>query len=267
VVLTWADNSSNEALFHIEREINGAFQQIQTVGANVTTATVTNLAAASTHYFRVRAGNASGYSAYSNAVYVITLNTNPTTPAPAAPNKLTAQALSASEIQLTWRDNSSNEAAFRIERKVGSVFQEVLVVGANTTSATISGLSPRTSYSFRVRASNAGGFSAYSNTANATTKVGTTTPSAMAAPTEAKAYDLGGGTVQLTWKDNSTAETRFEVERMVNGVYEIAARTARNATSTKVSGLRRRASYTFRVRATNTNGQESYSAPVNINTH
>ncbi|HEV2843923.1 MAG TPA: fibronectin type III domain-containing protein, partial [Thermoanaerobaculia bacterium] len=107
---------------------------------------------------------------------------------------------------------------------------------------------------------------AYSNTANATTKAGSVS-SAMAAPTEAKAFDLGGGPVQLTWKDNSTAETRFEIERLVNGVYEIAVRTNRNATSGKVTGLRRRASYTFRVRATNTNGQESFSTPVNVNTY
>lgn len=263
VALTWADNSNNETAFHIERSVNGAFQQIQTVGANTTTATVTGLAAASTHFFRVRAGNASGFSAYSNTATVITLNPNPTTPAPAAPNKLAAKTLSSSEIQLTWRDNSNNEAAFRIELKTGSTYQEVLVVGANATSATVSGLAPNTTYSFRIRASNAGGFSAYSNTANATTKAAPV-PSGMAAPTEVKAFDLGAGTVQLTWKDNSTAETRFEVERLVNGVYEIVLRTTRNATSAKVTGLRRRASHTFRIRATNTQGQESFSAPVSI---
>lgn len=263
VALTWRDNSGDETAFHIERQIDGVFQEIQTVGANTTTATVTGLAASSTHSFRVRAGNAGGFSGYSNTAAVVTPGATPATPPPGAPTKLDARALSSSEIQLTWRDNSSNETAFRIERKVGSTYQEVLTVGANTTGVTVSGLSPKTSYAFRVRASNTGGFSSYSNVANAVTKAGPVT-TALAAPTETQAFDLGGGTAQITWKDNSTVETRYEVERLVNGAFEIAARTNRNSTSAKVSGLRRRASYTFRVRATNTQGLESFSEPVTV---
>lgn len=266
VVLNWRDNSGDETLFHVERSINGAFQEIQTVAANTTTTTVTGLAAASTHLFRVRASNGGGFSGYSNTASVITLAPNPAPPAPNTPTKLQARTLSSSEIRLTWRDNSSNEAAFHIERRVGSAFQEFLTVGANVTSVTVSGLSPKTSYSFRVRASNSGGFSAYSNTANATTKAGSTAASALTAPSEPKARYLGNGTVQVTWRDNSAGETRFEVERMVNGVYQLAATVGRNATSAKVSGLRSRASYTFRIRVTNGGGQAAYSRPVNVNT-
>ena len=40
--------------------------------------------------------------------------------APASPNGLTANAISSSQINLKWTDNSNNEDGFKIERKTGS---------------------------------------------------------------------------------------------------------------------------------------------------
>ncbi|MFL6194003.1 MAG: fibronectin type III domain-containing protein [Thermoanaerobaculia bacterium] len=266
VTLTWLDNSDNEASFRVERSINGVFQEIQTVGANVTTAQVSGLAAGSTHLFRVRAANGSGFSAYSNTATVVTPMTPPTASPPAAPTKLNAQTASATEIQLTWRDNSTNEASFRIERKVGGAYQEILTVAANVTTVKVGGLAPSTAYSFRVRAANTGGFSSYSNVANATTKAAPAV-APLAAPTMTSIRDLGSGAAQVTWKDNSTNETQFQVERMVNGVYQTAATVSADATTTRVTGLRSRASYTFRVKVTDGLGQVAYSSPMNINTN
>jgi Fibronectin type III domain len=92
------------------------------------------------------------------------------TAGPSAPTDLSATAISASQIGLAWQDNASNEDSFRIEQLVGGGFQEVGTVGANTTSVGITGLAPATSYSFRVRASNAAGNSEYTNTASAITQ-------------------------------------------------------------------------------------------------
>jgi len=67
-------------------------------------------------------------------------------------------------VVLVWKDNSSNETSFRIEIKSETeiVFREVASVGANVTSVTITGLTPNTTYFFRVRARNSRGDSGYS---------------------------------------------------------------------------------------------------------
>lgn len=69
---------------------------------------------------------------------------------------------------LTWRDNSSDEQGFRIERAVGGgAWVQVAQVGANVTTYRDTGLAAG-SYSYRVRAYNATGNSGYSNTASGT---------------------------------------------------------------------------------------------------
>ncbi|MES1243344.1 MAG: matrixin family metalloprotease [Acidobacteriota bacterium] len=99
---------------------------------------------------------------------------------PAAPGGLTAQATSSTQVSLSWTDNSTDETGFRVESKVrGGVFKEVLSLPAGTTSAVsamVSGLKASTEYIFRVRASGASGFSAYSATASVTTPGASTAP-------------------------------------------------------------------------------------------
>jgi hypothetical protein len=85
---------------------------------------------------------------------------------PSAPSGLTATAVSRQQVQLTWRDNSTNEDTFRVEVKRGQQgFREVAIVSANETRIVLSNLLPGTRYVFRVRARNAAGFSRYSNQA------------------------------------------------------------------------------------------------------
>ena len=89
---------------------------------------------------------------------------------PAAPGGLTATAASASQINLTWTDYSTNENNFSIERSPDNTnFTPILSVGAGVTNAADTGLAAGTRYYYRVRAGNGGGNSAYSNVADATT--------------------------------------------------------------------------------------------------
>ncbi len=94
--------------------------------------------------------------------------------APVAPTKLQALALRTDRVFLVWQDNSNNETNFRIEMSTGGgPFGEIGSTPANPTNNTgafVAGLSPTTSYSFRVRTSNADGNSAYSNVATVTTR-------------------------------------------------------------------------------------------------
>jgi plastocyanin len=103
---------------------------------------------------------------------------------PAPPSNLKATAQSTAEIDLTWTDNSSNEAGFRIEqRTIGGAYQEVATAAAGATGAVILPLSPSTFYLFRVRAAGGGAVnSAFSNEAGTAT-LGNIAPCAAGAET------------------------------------------------------------------------------------
>lgn len=89
---------------------------------------------------------------------------------PTNPSNLTATAISDDRIDLDWNDNSNNETEFRVESKVGSgAFVDIGTVPANVSAASVIGHDPSTTYTFRVRAHNASGYSGYSNEASATT--------------------------------------------------------------------------------------------------
>lgn len=72
--LAWSDRSNDEDGFRIERSNNGStWTQIATVGPNVAVFASTGLSANKTYYYRVRAFNIKGTSAYSNRVSAKTL--------------------------------------------------------------------------------------------------------------------------------------------------------------------------------------------------
>jgi hypothetical protein len=80
----------------------------------------------------------------------------------------------ASEITLTWTDNSGNEDGFKIERKTttSGTFAQISMEGAGMTTYTDPGLAVDTTYCYRVRAFNTNGDSTYTNEACTTTRQG-----------------------------------------------------------------------------------------------
>ncbi len=183
---------------------------------------------------------------------------------PQAPSQLTAGSVAATSLVLSWRDNSNNETGFRIERKVsGGRFVEIQTAPANTIRVTIGSLTAGTSYTFRVRAANASGFSAYSNAIAVRTSGG-----ALAAPAGLTAVSRSASRVLLTWRDMSRGETGFRIERSVaSGPYKVVATVPANATSYLVRGLSPNTAYKFRVRAVGANSIRSlYSNVVSIRT-
>ena len=92
---------------------------------------------------------------------------------PAAPSNLSAAAVSASQIVLSWNDNAGDETAYRVERSPdGSTgWGEIASLAVNSTAYSDSGLACDTTYYYRVRAYRAGDgqYSNYSNVAHDTT--------------------------------------------------------------------------------------------------
>jgi hypothetical protein len=89
-----------------------------------------------------------------------------------APARFAGRATSKTEVTLTWRDKAKGEQAYSIEiKKKGTrQFQEILTVPADSTSATVTGLLPGTTYSFRIRAVGSSAVSAYSRVLTVTTQ-------------------------------------------------------------------------------------------------
>jgi hypothetical protein len=87
---------------------------------------------------------------------------------------LLAPHLGAADLILSWKDNSSNEDGFIIQRSPGigaPVWAEVARVGKDVQTWTDTGLPNATAFSYRVAAYNAGGTSAYTAAVTGTTVV------------------------------------------------------------------------------------------------
>jgi len=163
--LAWTDNATTEAGFKLERSSDGVnFAQIALLLANTTSYANTNLPAATTYHYRVRAYDGPNDSVYSNVATQTTLALS------SAPSNLVANALSKTRIALTWTDNATNEGGFRLERSTDGVnFTQVGIFGPNTTSYTNNGLTSGATYHYRVLAYEGPNNSAWSNVATATT--------------------------------------------------------------------------------------------------
>lgn len=172
VALTWTDNATNETYYRVYRQ-SGALPAYAQVSPDLPAGTGTwqdTTVAASTHYtYKVLAGNAVGDSDWSNEAGV-------TTPAeivlpPATPTGATATAESAATVRVTWLDNATNETMYLIERSTGAgAFVPIVSdLPAGTALWKDTSVQPSTTYSYRVKARNAGGDSGWSNTAVVTT--------------------------------------------------------------------------------------------------
>ncbi len=176
--LTWRDNSNNENLFQVWRSTNGAaYTQVGTVNRTAAQRTATggtvsftnnNLVAGNTYTYYIVAVNTATAPAQSS----LPSNTaSVTLPAlPAAPSNLRVTTVTQTSVSLAWNDNSTNEADFEIQYRLGGAnFQTLVIVPANTTVYINTGWPPNYTIFYRIRARNAGGNSAWSNTVQATT--------------------------------------------------------------------------------------------------
>lgn len=268
--LSWTDNSNNEESFRIERSTDGTnFAEIASVGANITGYNNTGLSPSTNYWYRVRARNSAGDSDFSATAVARTLD--PPANKPNAPSSLSATAVSSSQIDLRWVDNSDNENGFYIERSTdGTNFTLIRTTSPNVTSFSDTGLSPSTRYYYRVRAFNAVGDSEFSNIAQATTPLSPlTVPNP---PSGLIADSVSSSEVRLRWLDNSDNEQFFSIDRGIDDgksgikwTVNIATVNS-NVTDYTDKGLSPSTKYYYRVRAGNSAGYSAYSNTVSATT-
>jgi uncharacterized protein (TIGR02145 family) len=168
ITLSWTDNSDNEVGFKIERSPNGNtdWAEIAIVDMNVTNFQNNNLDPNTSYCYRVRSFNAGGNSGYSNTARTTTSPDESIIPVP--PGNPAAEAISTSQINLFWEDNSQNEAGFKIERSTDNINWDVIgTVGPNETVFQDTGLEFYGPYFYRIRSFNAAGDSDPTNTVEA----------------------------------------------------------------------------------------------------
>lgn len=258
VNLSWTDNAGDEAGFALERCAGpgcASFAALDTLAANATAYADLTATAGNVYRYRIRAfGN--GSSDYASIADVATILPNAVT-------NLVATAISDTRVDLTWTDNTStdslwNETGFEIYRcATASCTPSVLhaTVGRDTTTFADSPLTPGETYTYHVVAVNLAGSAAPSNESSAATTV----PSV---PTSLSDSTVSATEVLLSWVDNATTETGYEIERCIGaGCTDFAPvdTAAADASSRVMTGLTGGTVYRFRIRAFNANGSSGYS--------
>ena len=259
ISLQWADLSNNENGFQIERSPDGAaWNKIPDVGANSTTYNDQSVQAQTRYYYRVRAVNAAGPSAFSNIVDA----TTPVGP-PAAPQNLVATAASTTQINLTW-NAIANVTNILIERSPNGNdnWNQIASLLGTATSYNDANLTQNTHYYYRIRATNASGNGQYSNVADATT------PDAPPlAPARLTITATTYNQISLQWADLSNNEAGFQIERSPDGAaWTKIADAGVNTTTYIDQTVAPQIHYYYRVRAVNGAGPSGYSNIVDTTT-
>ena len=160
----------------------------------------------------------------------------------------------ASNIKLSWADNSNNEKGFDIERSKDDDqnFKLLTTVDKDQTSFKDKKVTKDFVYFYRVAAVNNQGMSEYSNVVN--TSLIPLSPSSLV-------IDATPGDVTLSWLDNSNNENEFIVERSLtdNQNFVEIGRVGEDITSLTDEDLDGVSEFFYRVAAANVWGQSDFS--------
>ena len=181
-----------------------------------------------------------------------------TTVVPLPPTGLTGSVISPTQINLTWTDNSTNETGFKIERRTGSANYAVIgTVNQDVLNFSDSGLTPNTTYTYRVYAfNNVGNSLTYSNEFTITsigvpvlTTLPVTSVSYTSAVSGGNISDNGGANVTtrgIVWDTNPNPTISLST-KTVNG-------NGNGTFNSNMSSLTPGVTYYVRAYATNSRG-------------
>jgi len=216
--IRWKDNSVFESGFKIERkEGDGGFSQVGSAGSNVTSYVDKGLHTGKTYTYRVKAFTSINESAPVTRIIQHVLP---------APSNLLLTQVSVSHIRLTWKDNSTFESGFRVERKEGATgaYDQIVQVGPDIQTYTDSDVPLGTEYTYRVCAF---------TPSNESPALETSLKHILQAPTDLNTLWTDSSVLGLSWTDNSAIEDGFIIERKegAKGSYVEIGRVGANTTN------------------------------------
>ncbi|MEZ0070468.1 fibronectin type 3 domain-containing protein [Streptacidiphilus sp. MAP12-20] len=239
--LSWSETSNGDPAASYKVYEGGTVVATSTS----TSATVSGLAAGSTHTYTVTAVDAGGNeSAHSVAA---TGTTTGGSTGPATPTGLSVSAASSTSLNLSWTETNNSDPAVSYRVFEGST----LVASPTTTSATVSGLAAGSTHSYTVTAVDASGVeSAQSATASGTTTGGTPAP---ATPAGLTVSGSTSSSLSLSWTETNNSDPAISYR--VNEGSTVVATVA--TTSATVSGLAASSTHTYTVTAVDAAGVQS----------
>ncbi len=259
VSLSWSAPSSGSAptSYVITPYIGSTAQSTTTVTGTppATSATVSGLTSGTAYTFTVQAVNGAGSGP-------VSAPSSPVTPQPplppAAPTAVTAVPATAQAL-VSWTAPASNGSpitGYTVTPYIGSAAQTPVQAGGSATSATVTGLTNGTSYTFKVAATNAGGTGSASSASNAVTPQDTIFD--FATPTTIDSGDTSSVELGVQFR-SATAGT-------INGIrfYKAATNTGTHIGSLWTAGGTLLASATFSGETASGWQNVTFSSPVSI---
>ncbi|MCZ6673965.1 MAG: fibronectin type III domain-containing protein [Verrucomicrobia bacterium] len=238
VDLSWIDHSGVETGFRIERRVgNGTYITLVNIGNNVSSFSDVTVNPLTSYTYRIFGIRFTTFSESANEASVIT----PDISAPNAPANLVIASQGLNHVILEWTDTSTNEDGFRVERKTGNGGYETLVeLGPTNTTFTDNQVSELQSYAYRMVSYNGGGDSTPSNEVSTVIDFND--------PTNLMALAVSSEQIDLTWDDNSIAESGYRVERKTGqGSFEIIATLEADSNNYSDTDVEPLSTYTYRV--------------------
>ncbi len=176
---------------------------------------------------------------------------------PGTPTSLVATASGGTRVDLDWTDNTTVDVVFKVERRLaGGTYAIIGTTALNVSTYTDTTVSPGQDYFYRVRAlaTPGGQYTAYSNEAEVMTTAG-----GPSAPTNLFAERIKKRKITIAWTDTSNNEDDFEVLISNGSSFVSLGFVSANSTGAIVTGLSRRTTYVFGVRACNSSGCSAIS--------
>ena len=244
--LTWSAVSGAASYRVYRSESRGTGYSL--LGTTTSTSYVnTGAAVGKTYYYRVKAVNSAGTSAYSNIV-----SGRAKAAIPAAPRVTIGNSSASGKPQLTWAA-VDGAAKYEIYRSTQQSTGFTLLGTTTSTSYVNTGAAVGTTYYYKVRALNVDGAAgAYSSTVSGAAKA-----VAPAAPTVTMTYS-DGGKPKLTWSAVSGAASYRVYRSESRGTgYSLLGTTT--STSYVNTGAAVGKTYYYRVKAVNSAGTSAYS--------
>jgi YD repeat-containing protein len=258
ITVPWTASATGTVTgYQVERCKNSGctnFAQIAAVGSTVTSYADNTLNPSSVYRYRVRATSSSGSSAYS-AIGTAT------TQAFAAPTSLSASSASATAINLSFvRSSSGGTSSTLIERCTGSSCSNFAQVGTSTTTSfSNTGLTPQTTYRYRIRATDpVGNFSPYSSIVSASTPA--TDTQAPTTPTGLAGSAASSTQINVSWtaSTDNVGVANYQLQRCTgSGCTSFAALATVTTTSFTDTGRTPSTTYRYRVLAADAAGNLS----------